>query len=121
MKTKGSARPSGMDAEFYRRILCSKNFSTEGMELREKSSILAKKLLTTSYHLSLLESYMASRLIPLDKSSEIRPTGFREVLREIIGKTVSWTFRILEALYKLAVGHSAGAEAVTHGTSRRGN
>ena len=29
-KTKGSAGPSGMDAELYRRILCSKNFKAEG-------------------------------------------------------------------------------------------
>ena len=29
-KTKGSAGPSGMDAELYKRILCSKNFKTEG-------------------------------------------------------------------------------------------
>ena len=33
-KTKGSAGPSGMDAELYRRILCSKNFKTEGKVLR---------------------------------------------------------------------------------------
>jgi hypothetical protein len=30
IKTKGSAGPSGMDAELYRRILCSKSFKTEG-------------------------------------------------------------------------------------------
>jgi hypothetical protein len=30
MKTKGSAGPSGMDADIYRRMLCSKNFSNEG-------------------------------------------------------------------------------------------
>ena len=29
LKTKGSAGPSGMDAELYRRILCSKNFAWE--------------------------------------------------------------------------------------------
>ena len=89
MKTKGSAGPSEMIAEFYRSILCPKNFSTEGMELWEEFSILARKLLTTSYHLSLLENYMTSRLIPLDKNSEIGPTGIGEILREIIEKTVS--------------------------------
>ena len=35
LKTKGSAGPSGMDAELYRRILCSKNFAAEGKTLRE--------------------------------------------------------------------------------------
>ena len=29
-KTKGSAGPSGMDAELYRRILCSKNIKAKG-------------------------------------------------------------------------------------------
>ena len=34
-RTKGSAGPSGMDAELYRGILCSKNFKAEGKVLRE--------------------------------------------------------------------------------------
>ena len=32
MRTKGSAGPSGMDGDTYRRILCSKNVSTVGKE-----------------------------------------------------------------------------------------
>ena len=35
-ETKGSAGPSGMDAELYRRILCSKNFKAEGKALGEE-------------------------------------------------------------------------------------
>ena len=35
-KTKGSAGPSGMDAELYRRILCSKNFKAEDKALIER-------------------------------------------------------------------------------------
>ena len=89
MKTKGSTGPSGMDTELYRRILCSKTFSTEGKDLREEIAISTRKLLTTSYHPSLLESYVASRFIPLDKHPEIRPIGVGEVLRRIIGKIVS--------------------------------
>ena len=38
-KTKGSAWPSGMDSELYRRILCSKNFKTEGKILREEIAV----------------------------------------------------------------------------------
>ena len=54
MKTKGSAGPLGMDVELYRRIKCSRNFSTVGKKLREEISILTRKLLTTSFiHLSL--------------------------------------------------------------------
>ena len=45
-KTKGSARPSGMDAELYRRILYSKNFKAEGKVLSEKIAVFTRNLLT---------------------------------------------------------------------------
>ena len=67
LKTKGSAGPSGMDADLYRRILCSKNFNTEGKLLKEEIATMARNMLTTSYHLSQPERYTASRLIPLNK------------------------------------------------------
>ena len=122
MKTKGSAGPSGMDAELYRRILCSKNFKTEGKILREELAILTRNLLKTSYHPSLLEGYTSCRLIPLDKNPGIRPIGVGEVLRRIIGKTVTTFLKeeIQEAAGPLQVsaGHSAGAEAAIHAMSQ---
>ena len=51
--TKGSAGPSGMDAELYRRILCSKNFKAEGKVLREEialPSIFAERLYLLQTH-----------------------------------------------------------------------
>ena len=58
------------------------------------------------------------RLIPLDKNPGTRPIGIGEVLRRIIGKTIS-TF--LKEEIKQAAGplqvcarHSAGAEAAIH-------
>ena len=60
LKTKGSAGPSGMDAEIYRRILCSKNFSAAGKSLREEIATLTKNLLTQSYHPSLIEPFVSS-------------------------------------------------------------
>ncbi|CAB3982253.1 Hypothetical predicted protein [Paramuricea clavata] len=122
MKTKGSAGPSGMDAELYRRILCSKNFKTEGKILREELAILTRNLLKTSYHPSLLEGYTSCRLIPLDKNPGIRPIGVGEILRRIIGKTVTTFLKmeIQEAAGPLQVsaGHSAGAEAAIHAMSQ---
>ncbi|CAH3168283.1 unnamed protein product [Porites lobata] len=56
-KTKGSAGPSGMDAELYKRILCSKNFKTEGKILREELAVFTRNLLRKSYHPSLLEAF----------------------------------------------------------------
>ena len=48
LKTKGSAGPSGMDAELYRRILCSKNFAAEGKTLREEIATLTRNLYLSS-------------------------------------------------------------------------
>ena len=88
MKTKGSAGPSGMGAELYRRILCSKNFHVEEKLLREESAAMTRNLLKTTYHPFLLESFTSCRLIPLDKNTGIHPIGKGEVLRPIMGKTV---------------------------------
>ena len=115
LKTTGSSGPSGMDAELYRRILCSKNFTTKGKTLREEIARLTRNLLRHYYHLSLLEGYTACRLIPLDKNPGVRPIGMGEVLRRIIGKTISTMFKeqIKEAAGSLQVcaGHSSGAKA----------
>jgi hypothetical protein len=118
LNTKGSAGPSGMDAELYRRILCSKNFSIAGKALREQIALLAINLATKSYHPKLIMAYVASRLIPLDKSPGIRPIGIGEVLRRIVGKIISRhsTSEIKEAAGPLqtCAGHGAGAEAAIH-------
>ncbi|EDO46763.1 predicted protein [Nematostella vectensis] len=124
LKPKGSTGPSGMDAELYRRILCSKNFATEGKTLREEIAILTRNLLKFNYQPSLLEAYTACRGIPLDKKPGVRPIGVGEVLRRIMGKTASSTFKeeIKEAAGPLQVcaGHSAGVEAAIHAMSQGG-
>jgi hypothetical protein len=118
LNTRGSAGPSGMDADAYRRILVSKNFNLEGKALREEVALLARNLSTKSYHPDLLESYVASRLIPLDKLPGERPIGVGEVLRRIIGKMVvrNATEEIKEAAGPLqtCAGQGAGAEAAIH-------
>ena len=60
-------------------MLCSKNFSTVGKELGEEIATMTKNLLTTYYHPDLLEAYIASCLIPLDKNPEVRPICVGEV------------------------------------------
>jgi len=118
LRTKGSAGPSGMDAELYRRILCSKSFKSEGKLMREEIATMTRNLLKTSYHPSLLEAYTSCRLIPLDKNPGVRPIGIGEVLRRIIGKTVSAFLKeeIKESAGPLQVcaGYNAGAEAAIH-------
>ena len=118
MRTKGSAGPSGLDAEIFRRILCSKNFSAVGKGLREEIATLTRNLLTKNYHPLFLETYIVSRLLPIDKNPGVRPIGVGETLRRIIGKTIT---KVLDQEIKdsagplqTCAGQNAGAEAAIH-------
>ena len=116
--TKGSGGPSQLDAEQYRHIILSTKFKKESKELRQQVAILAKRLATTMVDPSSIEALTACRLIPLNKNPGIRPIGIGEVLRRIIGKSISWVLRdeIQEAAGPLQVdtGLNAGAEAAIH-------
>ena len=48
-RPKGSAGLSKMDVELYRRILCSKNFSSEGKILREEIPTITRYLMKLQY------------------------------------------------------------------------
>ena len=78
-----------MDADLYRKILCSRNFNTTGKDLREEIATLSKNLATKHYAPEMLDTYVNSRLIPLDKDPGVRPIGIGEVLRRIVGKVIS--------------------------------
>ena len=120
--TKGSAGPSGMDAELYRRILCSKNFKAETKVLREEIAVFTRNLLKIAYHPSLLEDYNSCRLTPLDKNPGIRPTGVGEVLRRIDGKTTAGFLKEeikgTEGPLQVCAGYSAGSGAAIHAMSQ---
>ena len=79
---------------------------------------MAKKLATEIVDPKTLESYIASRLIPLNKNPEVRTIGVGEVLRRIIGKAVGWVLKkdIQEAAGPLqaVTGLQGGAEAAIH-------
>ena len=83
---------------------------------------MAWNLLTVNHHPSLLGSYAVCRPIPLNKDPGVRPIGVGEVLRQIIGKAVSWTLK--EEFCKTAgplqicAGHSAGVEAAIRATAQ---
>ena len=90
LRTKGSAGPSGLDAEGWRRMLISKTFVNETVNLRSSVALMAKHLCTNEIKTKYLhdkefvniEAYIACRLIPLEKNSGA--TGIGEVLRRII-------------------------------------
>ena len=82
--TKGSGGPSGLGTDQCRRILCSEKFLQEGLALREELAIFTRNLATIHFDPKLIETYIACRLIPLDKNPGIRPIGVGEVWRRIV-------------------------------------
>ena len=116
--TKGAAGPSQLDAEQFRRILCTNSFKTEGKLLREQIACLARSIASTIIDPELLEAYVACRLIPLNKNPGVRPIGIGEILRRIIGKSIGWVLSsdIQEAGGSLqaSTGLKGGAEAAIH-------
>ena len=122
-KTKGSAGPSGMDAELYRRILCSKNFKAEDKALIERGdSRFHKKSVKDR-----LPSIFAGSLYllwthPLGQKPWNTTCCLDEVLRRIFGKTITGFLKeeVKEAAGPLQVcaGHSAGLEAAIHAMSQ---
>ena len=76
-------------------MLTSNHFQKAAKDLHESLASFAKKIASELIDPVKLEPYVASRLIPLQKNPgeeeiQIRPIGVREVLRSIIGKTLSW-------------------------------
>jgi hypothetical protein len=116
--TRGSCGPSHMDADHFRFLLTSKYFKHAGTNLRTQIAKLARILATRHVDPAYLESYVCSRLIPLNKNPGIRPIGVGEVLRRIIGKSLSWTLKpdIQDAAGCLQVssGVKSGGEAAIH-------
>ena len=116
--TKGAAGPSGMDTDMWKRILCSKKFGSLCTELCGAIAQLCRKLCTAYLEPFGLEALIACRLIPLDKNPGIRPIGIGEVLRRIMGKSVTTFIKegIVTAVgpLQLAAGHEGGSEAAVH-------
>ena len=76
-RTRGSTGPSGADADQYRRMLMSQNYSSDDTDLRTAIAEVAKKLCTNGIDTKnvQLDAYIACRLIQLDKDGAggIRP------------------------------------------------
>ena len=115
----GAGGPSLCDANQWKRMLCSGHFKAENKSLREQMAAFARKIATELVD----PGYVACRLIPLNKDPgnsqlQIRPIGVGEVMRRIVGKTISWSLssEIQEAAGPLQVssGLKGGPEAAIH-------
>ena len=126
IKTKGSAGPSGLDADGWRHLLLSKNFRDDNEQLRNALALATRKLATQkeairiekNHPTSNLEAYLACRLVPLDKSPGLRPVGIGEVLRRVMGKTVMSVVKqdVQETTGSIQVcaGQPGGCETAIH-------
>ena len=113
IKTRGSAGPSSLDADGWRRILMSGNFGTSEEDLRKAIAGMTKRLRqdNTVKH---LEAFLACRLIRLDKQPGVRPIGVGEVLRRVVGNRVMKLLKrnVLKASgsLRLCAGQDAGSD-----------
>ena len=120
----GSGGPTLIDADGWRRILCSKSYGNASVNLCQGIADLTKKLCRENIHPDSLHEFVGCRLIPLNKGDDkfgnpgVRPIGIGEILRRLVGKVVVNTIRkdIIEAAGPLqtCAGLKAGIEASIH-------
>ena len=94
MVTKVKSRSQVFDADGWHRILTSFAFGTATVDLRKTFVYLIKKLFVKKTEsTSSLESFVACRLIPIDKKFVLETMSVGEILRRIGGKTVMMLFK----------------------------
>ena len=116
LRTKGSGRPSGVDANGLGRILMCKSFKRSGSELCEAIASMTRQLCTDYVNPQGLEAILANQMIPLEKGEgTVQPIGVGEVLRRIMRKCVTMVIKpdVIDASGSIQVctGHNSGSEA----------
>ena len=118
LKTRGGARPSGLDADGWKRIFTSNQFGESTNDFCKTFAEVIKKLCTVENQSTSSEAVIANRLIPLDKNPVLRPIGVGEVLRRIAGKVIVSHLKedIIQSVGSLQVcaGQDAGSESLIH-------
>ena len=82
LKLHGAAGPSGLDSSAWRRMCTS--FQTVSDDLCDALSAVARHLCTTCVDPAGLSSFVACRLIALDKNPGVRPIGIGETVHRLI-------------------------------------
>ena len=118
-KTKGSAGPSGLDAEEWRKMISSHMYGNISDDLCHAIALMTRELCSSEISdPESISSLLACRLIPLDKQPGVRPIGIGEVLRRIMGKAVMKVVKpdVLAAVgfNQLCAGQDAGSEIAIH-------
>jgi len=88
------------------------------VEICNALAFIARRICTEFVDPAGLPTFVACRLIALDKCPGVRPIGIGETIRRVIGKAISTITReeIQEAASPLQVcgGHLSGCEAAVH-------
>ena len=94
MNLHGSGGPTLVDADGWRRLLCTKSYGNASVNLCQSIANLSKKLCQEEIDPESLHEFVACRLIPLNKGDDkwgnpgVRPIGIGEILRRLVGKLV---------------------------------
>jgi len=116
LQTFGTAGPSEVDAKGWRRLCTS--FKSASNDFCEAIALFAHRLCTTSLSPDILTSFVASRLIALDKCPGICPIGVCEGICRIISKAALFVIHsdIQEAAgsRQLCAGKLAVVESAVH-------
>lgn len=116
LRTKGAAGVSGGDATQWKRQLFA--FRSASTNLCSAMASFAQRLCTEYIDPSVLEGFVAGRLLALDKNPGTRPIGIGEISRRIIGKSITHLLKsdIMESagVTQLCAGQENGIEAAIH-------
>jgi hypothetical protein len=116
LRTDGSAGPSGLDAQAWRRICTS--YQSASSELCNALALVARKICSTYVDPEPLKPLNACRLVALDKCPGVRPIGIGEVPRRIIAKAilsvVSEDIQQVAGVLQCCAGQKGGCEAAIH-------
>ena len=111
MTSRGSHGPSGQDANEWRRTLT--HFGQCSVEISKAQAKSALKILTEIISPELLEPFYACRLISLDKIPGFSPIGISEIIRRIIGRTITKCLKsklmVLGSNYQLCHGQNVAS------------
>jgi hypothetical protein len=120
LHTKGSAGPSGGDAEQWRHMCTS--FHLISSDLCAALARVTQHLATETVCPEALEGLLANRLIPLNKCPGIRPIGVGECHRRIIAKTIIRHLRSdkqkATGPIQVCAGFESGCEAAIHAMTK---
>ena len=118
LKTKGGSGPSRMNADGWKRVLTSRQFTESFIDLCKTTASMIKKLCIGKDLVNTLEDFLFCRLIPLDKNPGLRPIGVGKVLKRIVGKVIVstlWDYIITSVgPLQVCAGQEYGCEAVVH-------